>query len=141
PNLRSLLERVRSHVVSGKGAYVPRGFDQAVRVESAQGDRWLLPRATPVYSEESGIVGASIVLQDVTRLMRFDELKNDLVATVAHEFRTPLTSLRMAIHVLIEGMVGPLGGPAAGDAARRARRLRAAAGHRRRPSRPGALPG
>src|SRR5689334_7519583 len=31
--------------------------------------------------------------------MRFDELKNDLVATVAHEFRTPLTSLRMAIHL------------------------------------------
>jgi len=48
------------------------------------------------------------VLQDVTRLMRFDELKNDLVATVAHEFRTPLTSLRMAIHLLAEDVVGPL---------------------------------
>ena len=34
--------------------------------------------------------------------MRFDELKNDLVATVAHEFRTPLTSLRMAIHLCAE---------------------------------------
>ncbi|HTO99209.1 MAG TPA: HAMP domain-containing sensor histidine kinase, partial [Myxococcales bacterium] len=46
---------------------------------------------------------------DVTRLVRFDELKNDLVATVAHEFRTPLTSLRMAIHILLEGTVGPIG--------------------------------
>ena len=54
------------------------------------------------------MVGATIVLQDVTRLLRFDELKNDLVATVAHEFRTPLTSLRMAIHILVEGTVGPL---------------------------------
>jgi len=44
----------------------------------------------------------------VTRLMRFDELKNDLVATVAHEFRTPLTSLRMAIHLCAEEVVGPL---------------------------------
>jgi NtrC-family two-component system sensor histidine kinase KinB len=34
--------------------------------------------------------------------VRFDELKNDLVATVAHEFRTPLTSLRMAIHMCAE---------------------------------------
>jgi two-component system, NtrC family, sensor histidine kinase KinB len=30
------------------------------------------------------------------------------VATVAHEFRTPLTSLRMAIHLCAEEMVGPL---------------------------------
>ena len=44
----------------------------------------------------------------MTRLRRFDELKNDLVATVAHEFRTPLTSLRMAIHLCVEGAVGPV---------------------------------
>jgi signal transduction histidine kinase len=47
-------------------------------------------------------------LQDVTRLRRFEELRNDLVATVAHEFRTPLTSLRMAVHLLSEEAVGPL---------------------------------
>ena len=47
-------------------------------------------------------------MQDVTRLRRFDELKTDLVATVAHEFRTPLTSLRMAIHMCLEGAVGAL---------------------------------
>ena len=52
-------------------------------------------------------MGVTVVLQDVTRLMRFDELKNDLVATVAHEFRTPLTSLRMAIHLCAEEAVGP----------------------------------
>ena len=54
------------------------------------------------------MVGVTVVLQDVTRVLRFDELKNDLVATVAHEFRTPLTSLRMAIHLCIEESVGPL---------------------------------
>ncbi|HEY6002701.1 MAG TPA: ATP-binding protein [Anaeromyxobacter sp.] len=108
PELRAVVERVRQHVLSGRGAYAPRGFEEAVRVPSSEGDRHLLPRATPLYSEEGGIVGATIVLQDVTRLMRFDELKNDLVATVAHEFRTPLTSLRMAIHLTLEEVVGPL---------------------------------
>ncbi len=108
PGLRAVVERVLQHVVSGRGAYVPRGFEDAVRISSPEGDRHLLPRATPLYSEEGGVVGATIVLQDVTRLMRFDELKNDLVATVAHEFRTPLTSLRMAIHLCAEGIVGPL---------------------------------
>jgi NtrC-family two-component system sensor histidine kinase KinB len=106
--IRDAIEKVRAHVVSGKGAYAPRGLEEAVRVHAEGGDRALLPRATPLYSEQGGVVGASIVLQDVTRLLRFDELKNDLVATVAHEFRTPLTSLRMAIHILLEGTVGML---------------------------------
>ncbi len=108
PELRPVVDRVRQHVLAGRGPYLPRGFDEAARVSTPEGTRHLLPRATPLYSEESGIVGATIVLQDVTRLMRFDELKNDLVATVAHEFRTPLTSLRMAIHLCAEEVVGPL---------------------------------
>jgi NtrC-family two-component system sensor histidine kinase KinB len=108
PAVRQVIEKVRGHVVGGKGAYLPRGFEEAVRAGSPDGDRTLLPRATPLYSEQGTIVGATVVLQDVTRLMRFDELKNDLVATVAHEFRTPLTSMRMAIHLLAEEIVGTL---------------------------------
>ncbi len=108
PALREVVDRVRAHVVGGKGAYVPRGYEEAVNLEGGDGVRNLLPRATPLYSEEGGISGATLVLQDVSRLMRFDELKNDLVATVAHEFRTPLTSLRMAIHLCAEEVVGPL---------------------------------
>jgi signal transduction histidine kinase len=34
--------------------------------------------------------------------------RSDLVATVAHELKTPLTSLRMALHLLAEGVAGPL---------------------------------
>ena len=72
------------------------------------GDRYFLPRGTPVYETRGVIVGATVILQDVTRLRRFEELKNDLVATVAHEFRTPLTSLRMAVHLCTEQVAGPL---------------------------------
>jgi NtrC-family two-component system sensor histidine kinase KinB len=108
PELRPVIERARQQVLAGRGPYAPRGFEEAVRVITPEGPRHLLPRATPLYSEQAGIVGATLVLQDVTRLMRFDELKNDLVATVAHEFRTPLTSLRMAIHLLAEEVVGSL---------------------------------
>jgi signal transduction histidine kinase len=87
---------------------VPKGFEEAVRAELREGDRYLLPRASPVYSEEGAVIGVSVILQDVTRLMRFDEFRNDLVATVAHEFRTPLTSLRMAIHLVLEQVTGPV---------------------------------
>jgi signal transduction histidine kinase len=108
PEVRAMIDRVRTHVLSGKGPYVPRGLEEAARLKTPDGERNLLPRASPVYNEERTVIGATIVLQDVTRLLRFDELKNNLVATVAHEFRTPLTSMRMAIHLLTEGVVGPL---------------------------------
>jgi NtrC-family two-component system sensor histidine kinase KinB len=109
PGVRALVDRLRAHVLGGKGAYVPKGFEDAVRVPMIPGgERIFLPRGTPIYSEAGAVAGAAIVLQDITRLFRFDELKNDLVATVAHEFRTPLTSLRMAIHLCTEETVGPL---------------------------------
>lgn len=107
-DLRAAVDRVRDHVLAGRGAYVPRGFEEAVRMSASPEDRWLLPRAKPVYGEDGRVAGVTLVLQDVTRLRRFDELKNDLVATVAHEFRTPLTSLHMAIHLCLEEKAGPV---------------------------------
>lgn len=105
---RAVLERMSSHVLSGKGAFAPRGFEDAVKLTTLLGDRNFLPRAAPVYESRGVIVGATVFLQDVTRLHRFEELKNDVVATVAHEFRTPLTSLRMAVHLCTEQVAGPL---------------------------------
>ena len=107
-SIGAVIERVRSHVLSGKGAYSPRGFEDAVQLPTLLGDRYFLPRGAPVYETRGVIVGATVILQDVTRLRRFEELKNDIVATVAHEFRTPLTSLRMAVHLCTEQVAGPL---------------------------------
>lgn len=108
PAVRGVLERVRQHVLAGKGPYLPKGLEEAERIATVDGERRLLPRGTPVYSEQGDVVGTTVVLQDVTRLLSFEELKNNLVATVAHEFRTPLTSLHMSIHLLTEQLVGPL---------------------------------
>ncbi|MCX7050032.1 MAG: ATP-binding protein [Candidatus Sumerlaeota bacterium] len=106
--LNKAVEQARAYALSGKGAYRPRGYEEAVCVRLPDGDRYYLPCANPLYTMGSGITGAAILLQDVTRLRRFDELKSDMVATVAHEFRTPLTSLRMAIHLCLDETVGAL---------------------------------
>jgi len=108
PAIRSIVERLRQHVAAGHGTYIPKGLDEAVKIATDDGERLLLPRAAPLYAEEGDVAGATIVFQDVTRLHRFEELRNDVVATVAHELRTPLTSLRMAVHLLAEQAVGPL---------------------------------
>jgi len=106
-NLREAIERVGKHILGGNGPYFPKSFEEAIQVTIAEGDKFYLPRGNPLR-DENRIIGATIILQDISRLRRFDQLKSDLVSTVAHEFRTPLTSLRMAIHLLLEHAVGEL---------------------------------
>jgi two-component system, NtrC family, sensor histidine kinase KinB len=111
PAVRAVVERVRKKAVADEAGYAPAGFEEAVRVappQAGDNDVFLLPRASRVTTEQGGLIGVTVILQDVTRVLRFDELKNNLVATVAHEFRTPLTSLRMAVHLCAEETVGPL---------------------------------
>ena len=46
--------------------------------------------------------GAAVILQDVTKFRLLDDAKTNLVGTVSHELKTPLTSLRMAVYLLLE---------------------------------------
>jgi signal transduction histidine kinase len=108
PVVREAIERIRGHVLSGKGPYLPRSFAEALRLPSPEGDRYWLPRAVPLYGPEGSVAGATVVLQDVTRARRIEDLRDDLVATVAHELKSPLTSLRMAVHLCVEEAAGPL---------------------------------
>jgi len=108
PLVREAVERERAAVVSGQPGRASPGLEDAVRLPTAEGEIFLLPRANRVLSEGGELRGVTITVQDVTRARRLDELKNDLVATVAHEFRTPLTSLRMAVHLCLERAAGPV---------------------------------
>jgi len=42
----------------------------------------------------------------VTELRRLDKLKNDFVSIVSHELKTPMTSVRLALEIMSEGMLG-----------------------------------
>jgi NtrC-family two-component system sensor histidine kinase KinB len=42
-------------------------------------------------------------------LSEISRLKSEFIAAASHELRTPLTSVQMGIHLLLEGIAGPLG--------------------------------
>jgi signal transduction histidine kinase len=42
------------------------------------------------------------VLQDVTRLREAEQLKDDFLSLVSHEFRTPLTAIHGGAHLLVK---------------------------------------
>jgi signal transduction histidine kinase len=71
-------------------------------------ERAFLPQILPIRDPYGGSLGAAVVLGDVTRFRLLDQIKSDLVATVSHELKTPLTSVRLVLHLLLEETVGPL---------------------------------
>jgi signal transduction histidine kinase len=108
PSILNVIEHVKSHVLSGKGPYNAKGFEDVVSIRSPQGEMHLLSQAAPVYEIEGTIIGVVVLLHDVTRFKRLSDLETDLVATTAHELKTPLTSLRMAIYICLEQTIGEL---------------------------------
>jgi NtrC-family two-component system sensor histidine kinase KinB len=62
----------------------------------------------PAEGEKGGSAGAAVIFKDVTEVRERQELKRGVVATVAHQLRTPLTSLRMSLHLLLGDSIGPL---------------------------------
>ena len=71
-------------------------------------ERYFRPEAIPILDGERQPTGVILALQDVTLLQQQDEIKRGLISTVSHQLKTPLTSIRMAIHLLLEENVGPL---------------------------------
>jgi two-component system phosphate regulon sensor histidine kinase PhoR len=47
--------------------------------------------------------GAVIVLNDMTRMRRLENIRRDFVANVSHELRTPVTSIQGFVEALLEG--------------------------------------
>lgn len=103
----SLDERLKQVLASGQH-HLPTGYDQVVTLEVDRGERHYLPRILAIGDALTGFGGAAMILQDVTKFRLLDDAKSNLVGTVSHELKTPLTSLRMAIYLLLEQNVGAL---------------------------------
>src|SRR5580704_4422192 len=88
--------------------YSPEGFDRVILLGTSGRERAMLPRVLAIRDPHGNTLGAAVLLQDVIRLRLLDQVKNNLVATASHELKTPLTSIRLAVHLLLEETVGPL---------------------------------
>ncbi len=104
PQLKGALEEV----LSGRADYLPTSLDHALCFRDDGQERFFLPRVLSIRDSDDGTLGAALVLSDVTKFRLVDQLKSDMVATVSHELKTPLTGVQMAVHLLLEEVVGPL---------------------------------
>jgi two-component system, NtrC family, sensor histidine kinase KinB len=93
--------RTAQPAVSGNGHSLIQRF---IRGE----ERFFRPKAVPILDREKLPTGVILILEDVTQQHREEELKKGVIATVSHQLKTPLTSIRMTIHVLLEERLGKL---------------------------------
>jgi len=106
-----LLDPLSSYVdesLKGAADFQPTSFDKAILVNSGTGEKFYLPRVLAMRGETETVLGVVLALQEVTRFRVADDVKTDLIATVSHELKTPLTSMQMAVYLLLEEKIGPL---------------------------------
>ncbi len=58
--------------------------------------------STPIRDENGDLVGAVITFRDITERIEIDRLKDEFVSTLSHELRTPVTSIKGFLDLIIE---------------------------------------
>ena len=58
---------------------------------------------SPLFQVDGSSSGTLIVLRDMTRVHKLENVRRDFVANVSHELRTPITSIKGFTETLLEG--------------------------------------
>jgi two-component system phosphate regulon sensor histidine kinase PhoR len=68
-------------------------------------ERYLQVHGTVLRDANNASIGALIVLNDITRIKRLETVRQDFVANVSHELKTPVTSIKGFVETLLDGSV------------------------------------
>jgi len=93
------LARVRAH---------PRRREQLIplSVTVHHDDQIIQAAFMPMFDERRIYAGIVIVFRDITRDREIAQAKNDFVSVVAHELRTPMTSIKGYTDLILQGALG-----------------------------------
>ncbi len=77
-------------------------------IKSDDEEYYLNVVVTTVKDLEKNSIGIIVLLQNVTSLKQLEKLRTEFIATISHEFKTPLTSIMMGTDLLLNGGMGDL---------------------------------
>ncbi|HVS90537.1 MAG TPA: ATP-binding protein [Mucilaginibacter sp.] len=61
----------------------------------------------PVMSTEK-LIGQVIILKNITEFQQLDEAKTNFIATISHELKTPISSIKMSLKLLEDKRIGEI---------------------------------
>jgi len=68
-------------------------------------DNFLQVHGTLLYDADNREIGALIVLNDITRMRKLENIRKEFAANVSHELRTPITSIKGFAETLRDGAI------------------------------------
>jgi len=68
-------------------------------------EHFLQAKSNDLQDEHGQKIGILVVLNDITRLKRLEQVRRDFVANVSHELKTPITSIKGFVETLLEGAI------------------------------------
>lgn len=92
------LIRFTSTVLAGS-----QSMEGEITLRRPGGDWFLNAQGNQLRDENQLVIGAIVVLHDVTRLRRLEAVRRDFVANVSHELKTPITSIKGFVETLQDG--------------------------------------
>ena len=101
---RPYLECVRHNAIAQLvGSVLKDGRPLALEVRVTAREELIFDAHAAPLLQAGRLAGALLVLHDITRLRRLEQVRRDFVANVSHELRTPLTSIKGYAETLREG--------------------------------------
>jgi len=94
-----LLQRFVGGVLAGRGP-----LDAEIVLHDGP-ERHVLVRGTVLRDAEDRDIGALIVMSDLTRVRRLENVQRDFAAAVSHELRTPVTAIQGFAETLRDGAI------------------------------------
>ncbi|MHB8707758.1 MAG: two-component system histidine kinase PnpS [Desulfuromonadales bacterium] len=68
-------------------------------------ERFLQTHGAPLRDAAGQEIGVLVVLNDITRLQRLENIRRDFVANVSHELKTPITAIKGSVETLLGGAI------------------------------------
>jgi signal transduction histidine kinase len=95
-------------VPPGKETAPAETGDEGPTKDPEEPERILAVRCVPFRDRPDRNIGTITVLQDVTAHKKLEQQKSDFVSMVAHEIRSPMSSVLMQLNALRDGLAGEL---------------------------------
>lgn len=102
----SMYRIIRSdEIIEMINASIDDGQQQVKELFHVHLEKYLRVFIHPILTEDRGILGSMIVIEDVSQIKKLENMRSEFVSNVSHELKTPLTSIMGFVDTLKSGAI------------------------------------